>query len=33
MAINMVVAVALAHVAQLATLSPSGGWARELQGF
>lgn len=32
-AINMVVAVALAHMAQLATLSPTGGWALELQGF
>lgn len=32
-AINMVVAVALAHTAQLATLSPNGGWALELQGF
>ena len=32
-AINMVVAVALAHMAQLATLSPNGGWALELQGF
>ena len=31
--INMVVAVALAHMAQLATLSPNGGWALELQGF
>ena len=32
-AINMVVAVALVHAAQLATLSPTGGWALELQGF
>jgi putative oxidoreductase len=32
-AINMVVAVALVHMAQLATLSPTGGWALELQGF
>jgi putative oxidoreductase len=32
-AINMVVAVALAHGAQLATLTPNGGWALELQGF
>lgn len=32
-AINMIAAVALAHVAQLATLSPTGGWALELQGF
>jgi len=31
--INMVVAVAMVHGAQLATLSPSGGWALELQGF
>ena len=31
--INMVVAVALAHVSQLVTLSPTGGWALELQGF
>ena len=33
LAINMVVAVALVHMAQLATLSPTGGWALELQGF
>jgi len=33
MAVNMVVAVALAHAEQLATLSPNGGWALELQGF
>lgn len=33
LAINMAVAVALAHAAQLATLSPNGGWALELQGF
>ena len=32
-AINMIVAVALAHTAQLATLSPNGGWALELQGL
>lgn len=32
-AINMVIAVALAHMGQLATLSPTGGWALELQGF
>ncbi len=32
-AINMVVAVALAHATQLATLTPNGGWALELQGF
>ena len=31
--INMVVAVALMHRAQLATLSANGGWALELQGF
>ena len=31
--INMVVAVAMVHGAQLVTLSPSGGWALELQGF
>ena len=32
-AINMVVAVYLAHMNQLFTLSKSGGWALELQGF
>lgn len=32
-ATNMFVAVALAHGAQLATLTPNGGWALELQGF
>jgi len=32
-ALNMVVAVALVHAGQLATLSPGGGWALELQGF
>lgn len=32
-AVNMVVAVALVHVGQLATLSPTGGWALELQAF
>jgi putative oxidoreductase len=32
-AINMVVAVALAHSSQLLDLSKSGGWALELQGF
>jgi putative oxidoreductase len=32
-AINMVVAVALVHMAQLAMLTPNGGWALELQGF
>jgi len=31
--VNMVVAVSLAHVSQLATMSKSGGWALELQGF
>lgn len=31
--INMVVAVALVHGAELATLSRSGGWALELQAF
>lgn len=33
MAFNMVVAVALAHTAQLFTLGKSGGWALELQGL
>jgi len=32
-AINMVVAVALVHASQLATLLPTGGWALELQAF
>jgi putative oxidoreductase len=32
-AFNMVVAVYLAHMAQLFTLSKSGGWALELQGM
>jgi putative oxidoreductase len=32
-AINMIVAVFLAHSAQIAQLSQSGGWAIELQGF
>lgn len=32
-AANMLVAVALAHAGQLASLSRSGGWALELQGF
>ena len=32
-AINMVVAVYLVHMADLFTLSKSGGWALELQGF
>ena len=31
--INMVVAVALVHAGELATLAPTGGWALELQGF
>jgi putative oxidoreductase len=31
--INMVFAVLLAHSTQLLTLSKSGGWALELQGF
>ena len=33
MAFNMVVAVALAHAAQIFTLGKSGGWALELQGL
>lgn len=33
MAINMVVAVALAHTGQLFMLGKSGGWALELQGL
>lgn len=32
-AINMVVAIYLVHMAQLFTLSKSGGWALELQGM
>jgi putative oxidoreductase len=32
-AINMVVAVYLVHVHELFTLSKTGGWALELQGF
>jgi uncharacterized membrane protein YphA (DoxX/SURF4 family) len=32
-AINMVVAVLLAHTAQLGDVTRSGGWALELQGF
>lgn len=32
-AINMIVAVILAHSTQLFTLSKTGGWALELQGF
>jgi len=31
--INMVFAILLAHSTQLLTLSKSGGWALELQGF
>lgn len=33
MAINMVFAVALAHLGDLARLGPQGGWALELQGL
>lgn len=33
LAINMIVAVALAHSSQIFTLSKTGGWALELQGF
>ncbi|HEX6363925.1 MAG TPA: DoxX family protein [Albitalea sp.] len=33
MAINMIVAVLLAHGAELFTLGRTGGWALELQGF
>lgn len=32
-AINMIVAVALAHGHQIFTLAKTGGWALELQGF
>lgn len=32
-AINMIVAVALAHAHQIFTMSKTGGWALELQGF
>ena len=32
-AINMMVAVALVHMGQLATLTASGGWQLELQAF
>lgn len=32
-AVNMIVAVALAHGAQFFTLGKTGGWALELQGF
>ncbi|MEQ5835960.1 DoxX family protein [Marinobacter sp. R17] len=31
--VNMIVAFALVHMGQLLTLSQSGGWALELQGF
>lgn len=33
MAINMIVAIALAHSSQLLDIGKSGGWALELQGF
>ncbi|MBY0267597.1 MAG: DoxX family protein [Burkholderiales bacterium] len=33
MAFNMVVAIALAHSSQLFSLSKTGGWELELQGF
>ena len=32
-AINMIVAIALAHMGELTTLTQSGGWALELQGM
>jgi putative oxidoreductase len=32
-AINMIVAVAMAHLSQIFTMSKTGGWALELQGF
>ena len=32
-AINMIVAVALAHIPQLFTMTKTGGWALELQAF
>ena len=32
-AVNMVFAIALAHAAQLFQLTPTGGWALELQGL
>jgi putative oxidoreductase len=32
-AINMIVAVALAHIPQIFTMGKTGGWALELQGF
>ena len=31
--VNMLVAISLVHIGQLATLSKAGGWALELQGF
>lgn len=33
MAVNMVIAIALAHASQLFDLGKTGGWALELQGF
>lgn len=33
MAVNMLFAIGLAHAHQLFTLSKTGGWALELQGF
>ena len=32
-ALNMLVAIVLAHAAQILTLGPQGGWALELQGM
>jgi len=32
-ALNMLVAIALAHLGQLGQLGPQGGWALELQGM
>lgn len=32
-AINMIVAVLLVHSAEIFTMSKTGGWALELQGF
>jgi putative oxidoreductase len=32
-AINMIVALALAHTSQIFTMGKTGGWALELQGF
>ncbi len=32
-ALNMIVAILLVHLAQFATLADSGGWALELQGM